>query len=1128
MTIIQTLLNNREIYRNFLFPGRKNDSPIRLSLGSGGKPTPSYRNTDIFASPNIEEVFSQSDIPYPDASVHALHSEHALEHSAGHTVAEKTIAEWARVLRHGGDLNLEVPDLEECCRQFLLAEDREALPGERFGPRDWFKYTIYGIQDITDDKHPDGQYHRTGFTCASIRRILEKYGFIIRSLETSNKYGTPSIEIRATQIKQPLKVFWLIPGQIDESHGSLRIRRLNIHKWLKSNGVDSRIIEEYDKKEFNILKEADVAIFVSFGQQESSIINRLRKCGISVIIDHCEDISGLPYQKECYEQASILTCCSTILAEKSTNYGRTLCIPDAYEIAEPKNNYINTSKLKIISCCMGGNQAEAESIKPIIEELGMELVTISEWPQHNIRWEKETWLQELTKADIVMCIQKHWLQPAKSNNRVTQAMSLGLPVCASPLQSYKEAIIHGENGYICSSPQEWKECLESLKDYKLRERIGQAAKKSINNYAINTVGKKWLDLLETLAIENCTTITDISIIKNKPPVDIIIATWNNLPLLQECINSIRQNTDWPHNIIVVNSGTDATGDWLNKQPDIKSINSTNRLHFSSANNIGIKASNSEYVVLLNDDTIVTKNWLDAMMQEGMKQGIGAVNGFSNCDLGWLHNEMINVGGVNLVPSMTLEQIKPIIPQLYNTTHNKVVTDREWVAFFATLIPRKVINEIGELDENFKSGCEDLDWCIRAKKHGYKFITTYDAFIFHFGGATRKRSESINHHLHHEEDKLNHAYLKSKLEKQTQIEVKSKKKIGIWTGPAWEPWNIDTPKTTGIGGSETVAGNLAIEFVKLGHNVKMFGQHQNQIQYGVQLMPWETFNQNEELDLLIISRNLQPINDNLKAKKVVAWFHDIFSLSNIAPNNHMTEIQLRKIDKFITLSPWHADFFLQYHQNIPKDKIIIIPNGFDLARYDNNNTTKIKGRMIYSSSPDRGLDVLLDCMPKIRKQVPEAHLKVFYGFTTWEACIKQRGNKQEIAWMEQIKRQLKQPGVEYFGRINQIQLAEEFKQAELWGFPSHFTETHCVTANESQAAGTPVITTNLAALSTTVGDSGIILDGDSRSEAYQSNFISACTQILTNKLLWDEYSKRGLQKVKQYDWCNIIKEWVKLL
>src|SRR4029077_12887758 len=135
--------------------------------------------------------------------------------------------------------------------------------------------------------------------------------------------------------------------------------------------------------------------------------------------------------------------------------------------------------LKVYVSSMGGNIETADFLKPIIADLGMELVTMSEWPQHNVLWKRETWLQGLSKADIVVCPQRT-SQPAKSANRATQAMALGLPVVASPLAAYKKAIMHKETGFICDTPGEWRHWLEFLRDNPgARKSIGMAARASV-------------------------------------------------------------------------------------------------------------------------------------------------------------------------------------------------------------------------------------------------------------------------------------------------------------------------------------------------------------------------------------------------------------------------------------------------------------------------------------------------------------------------------------------------------------------------------------------------------------------------------------------------------------------------
>jgi glycosyltransferase involved in cell wall biosynthesis len=1095
---------------------------IRLSLGSGGKFTPSYRNTDLFPGTNVSEVFDQSSVPYRDSCIHAIYSEHALEHCAGHEAAESTVSEWARVLRSGGHLVLKVPDLELCCENFLRSEDVGARNGERWSAKDWYKYTIYGIQKTQGSEPPEGQYHRTGFTKPGLRRLMEKNGFQINRMFNYDGWGTPSIVAEAVLNKTP-RVYWLVPGKIDENHGSLRIRCLNVNKWLRTHGVDSNIIE-YGKEDdvFSVARTADVVVMFGFGKKEFELIQRLRRSGIAVVQEHCEDIEGLPFQDECFGAVNLISCCSTVLSGKSFRHGRSICTFDAFEESQTKSARTYephgwNGRLRVVWCGMGGNAQNAESIRHIIESLGMELRIISEWDSlcspPNLKWNKDTWLDDLADADIVVSPQRHWLQPAKSNNKVTQAMALGMPVLCSPIVAYQEAIRHGENGFISSTPEEWKRDLEACKDQSVRERVGRAAKVDVyKNYSIDVVGGRWKELISFLAKENC----------NPPCVDIIIPTWNNLRVLKKCIQSIRYVTDWPYNIIVVNSGTDGTKDWLAQQPDVIAINVAERLHFSHAINAGISVGKAEYVCLLNDDTIVSVNWINGMMYEAMKPGVGAVNPFSNCDKGWLHDESMSVGGVELVPGMSFDAVEPIITKLYTLSHGKVVTQRSWVAFFATVIPRAVIDKVGKLDEGFKSGCEDSDYCLRIAKAGYRMLTTYDSVVFHLGGTTRKMAENIDFALHHKEDEQNKALLAAKHSLRPR-----KNSVVIYTGPAWERWSPSSVNSGGIGGSETCVVYVAKEFANRGFETHVFGDCKGLegMYDGVKYCDYNelpAFVAANEIGVFISSRRPDIFALPIRAEHKICWVHDIWV--NNDPN---ANIFADKIDRFFCLSPWHKDFFCNHHKSVHRDKVYVTRDAVDLERF-NHSIPREKGRMIYTSSPDRGLDVLLDCLPRIRAKVPEANLHVFYGFKNWEESLKERGNKHEIEWMENLKKKLNEPGVVFHGRIGQDELAKEFLKSELWAYPTFFTETYCISAVEAMAAGLPAVTTNLAALSTTVGDAGVLMTGDPRSESYQDVFVNNCVLILTNESLWREFSRRSLEKASGCSWSGVVDEWISYL
>lgn len=796
---------------------------------------------------------------------------------------------------------------------------------------------------------------------------------------------------------------------------------------------------------------------------------------------------------------------------------------------------------------MGGNVKNGEFLRPILESLGMAYVTMSEWADHDIRWDPKTWLSELAKADIVVCPQNVALQPSKSNNRVTQAMSLGRAVVASPLQAYKEVIRHGENGFLCDAPEDWAAALKTLRDDPgLREKIGAAGKSDVlGPYSLQSIGSEWKALLKSLAIENC----------SPPKVDIVIPTWNNLKYLTVCIDSVRANTDWPHNIIVVSSGTDGTADWLTRQPDLIHVISPDRMHFSQANNRGIAVAKERYLCLLNDDTIVGQGWLGALMHEAMKPGIAAVGPFSNCDRGWLHDEVIRVEGKDLVIGMSLEDVEKIIPAIGKYRHPKEVIERKWVAFYATLLKRDAVDKIGLLDENFKSGDEDMDYCKRLRDAGYRIVATYDSWVFHFGAKTRKNSETADRAQHHLEDRDNHAYFEKKWGKspgdpefKNIVRAKSfgnvkalrvpaqaasvigdggKKLFGIYTGQGWEHWSPKNLDEGGIGGSETATVHTALAFRKLGWRSIVFGDCEglegtyDGVEY-VHFAKFEEFIRTHEFDLFVSSRRADVMVMPIQAKKKVVIVHDIW-LSNDA----RADLHVDRVDKFFLLSPWHKTFFMNHHKGVPEDKIHITRDGVDPERFQKPYPRE-KGRLIYSSSPDRGLDVLLECLPRIKKAVPHATLHVFYGFANWEKMIRQRGRPGEVEWMESIKARLDDPGVVYRGRVGQAQLAKEMLRSELWGYPTAFTETWCMTSAEVMAAGLPIVTTDLAALHTTVGETGVLIAGDNRSKEYQDRFVDECVRMLTDRARWEEYSKRGLDRAKAYSWDTIAVEWLDVL
>ncbi len=332
----QRLLGNRNYLEDRLFD-RLSHRPVRLNLGSGGKPQSGYRACDFYPGKDIEFRIDQAKLPYRDSTVHAIRSEHALEHSDSHYSAEKTIQEWARVSRYGATLHLMVPDLDQCCEKFLSSPDVPRAEGQRWTEKEWYKYTIYGIQVGQNQEPAQGQYHRTGFTKEQLRRLLTANGYEVKSLSPYDGFGTPSIEVHAVRTGRKPRVAWMLRS-MNPDDPSARIRRINPHIHLSGNGIDSRLFPNYHVKDEGatvaMIRDFDVVVFSFFSDYERRVMDKLRLCGVSVVADYNEDLADLhPEVGRCLQSATVIACCSKVLAEKAARFGRTVVIPDAYETA---------------------------------------------------------------------------------------------------------------------------------------------------------------------------------------------------------------------------------------------------------------------------------------------------------------------------------------------------------------------------------------------------------------------------------------------------------------------------------------------------------------------------------------------------------------------------------------------------------------------------------------------------------------------------------------------------------------------------------------------------------------------------------------------------------------------------
>ncbi len=227
-----------------------------------------------------------------------------------------------------------------------------------------------------------------------------------------------------------------------------------------------------------------------------------------------------------------------------------------------------------------------------------------------------------------------------------------------------------------------------------------------------------------------------------PSVAIILVNWNGFAFTKNCLESLAEIDYSNFSVIVVdNASSDGSVPLLKKAyPSMKLIENNSNRGFTGGNNLAISAALAEgydYILLLNNDTEVSKNFLSRLVETihsdpkmGIIQPLILFN--QNRSLIW------SAGGIFqkwLGKSITLADRTPI-----NRFKNPF-TDLDWATGCCMLVRATVFQNIGLLNDSFFAYFEDVDFSIRASKRGFKIGLEPSAIIYHEAGAASKKKSS---------------------------------------------------------------------------------------------------------------------------------------------------------------------------------------------------------------------------------------------------------------------------------------------------------------------------------------------------------------------------------------------------
>jgi GT2 family glycosyltransferase/glycosyltransferase involved in cell wall biosynthesis len=223
-----------------------------------------------------------------------------------------------------------------------------------------------------------------------------------------------------------------------------------------------------------------------------------------------------------------------------------------------------------------------------------------------------------------------------------------------------------------------------------------------------------------------------------PTVDVVVCVHDALEDVRACLWSLFQKGSYPFRLILVNDGSDAeTTGYLEEvaalNPKATLIHNASPPHgYTIAANLGMRAADGDYVVLLNSDTVVTYGWLERIVACGESdEAIGILGPLSNAASHQSIPELRDRDGwaTNPLPSfLTPDGLAKLLERVSPRSRPRL----PFVNGFCYVVKRAVFDAIGYFDEeSFPSGyCEENDFSFRAAQAGFELAVADDCYVFH--------------------------------------------------------------------------------------------------------------------------------------------------------------------------------------------------------------------------------------------------------------------------------------------------------------------------------------------------------------------------------------------------------------
>lgn len=331
-----------------------------------------------------------------------------------------------------------------------------------------------------------------------------------------------------------------------------------------------------------------------------------------------------------------------------------------------------------------------------------------------------------------------------------------------------------------------------------------------------------------------------------------------------------------------------------------------------------------------------------------------------------------------------------------------------------------------------------------------------------------------------------------------------KTIGIYTPniPGLEPWDPDSIRT-GIGGSEESVIYASEALVRLGYQVTVINNLPPTPRY-FYTNPRYRKESDEIFDIAILARSPQ-LTKIAHARKIFFWPQDTWE-------RPLDEKEIETIDDIFWISSWQREQWISINPFFAK-YTSIFGSGLEPKPFGPMKQRKKPHSCIYASNYGRGLEVLLDIWPEVKKKFPKASLDIYYGWKHWGTL-----SKFQESYLQSKLQQLAPLDVKEHGLVGHDKLAKALGEASFWTYPCIKDETFCITAIKAQFAGAIPVIIEGSALKETV-QHGFKC---SQREDYLSTLLRALE--IGKEISINQRKKMGEFVQKKFTWEKIAELW----